>query len=83
MDDDRRTSDLRGRIYDLLRAEIRDGRHAEDIVFGEHAIARAFSVSRTPAREALALLARRGMLVPRRRGFEFPRFTPREIDEIF
>lgn len=83
MHDDRPTSDLRTRIYDLLKGEIRQGRHRADVVFGEHAVARAFAVSRTPAREALALLARRGMLVPRRRGFEFPRFDAREIDEIF
>ncbi len=83
MPEDRRNPDLRSRIYDLLRTEIRTGHHAADVVFGEHAVARAFSVSRTPAREALALLARRGMVVPRRRGFEFPRFSAREIEEIF
>lgn len=77
-----RVADLREQVYDTLRERIASGELPADSKFYEIALAKELGVSRTPVREALALLARDGLLVQMARGFRFPRFTPREIMEI-
>jgi DNA-binding GntR family transcriptional regulator len=49
----------------------------------EHDVARDLGVSRTPAREALALLTRDGILVQERRGFKLPVYDAQQITEVF
>lgn len=78
-----RVPDLRSQVYDHLREAIRRGEFAADAKLQEHGIARDYGVSRTPAREALALLARDGLLVQDGRGFRFPRHTLDDIEKVF
>jgi len=76
-----RVADLRQQVYDALKARIIEGGFAIDARFQEIALAEELGVSRTPVREALAMLVRDGLLVPAARGFVFPRFSPKDITE--
>jgi DNA-binding GntR family transcriptional regulator len=78
-----RVPDLRSQVYANLRDAIRRGAYPRDFKFQEHSIARDFGVSRTPAREALALLACDGLLVQEGRGFRYPVYTAAEIKDVF
>jgi DNA-binding GntR family transcriptional regulator len=78
-----RVPDLRQQVYEGLREAIRRGDYPRDARFLEHGVARDFGVSRTPAREALALLVQDGLIVQDGRSFRFPTYTPEEIDQVF
>lgn len=78
-----RVPDLRQQVYGQLKEQIRAGSYPSNVRLFEHGVAREFGVSRTPAREALALLAQDGLLVQEGRGFRLPSFTPGEIDDVF
>jgi DNA-binding GntR family transcriptional regulator len=78
-----RVPDLRQQVYEGLREAIRRGDYPPEARFLEHGVARDFGVSRTPAREALALLVQDGLIVQDGRSFRFPTYTPEEIDEVF
>ncbi|MDT8296943.1 MAG: GntR family transcriptional regulator [Spirochaetaceae bacterium] len=77
-----RVPDLRQRVYDALKARITEGEFPPDARFHEIGLAEELGVSRTPVREALAMLARDGLLEQGRRGFHFPRMTPEDIRNI-
>jgi DNA-binding GntR family transcriptional regulator len=78
-----RVPDLRSQIYERLRNAIRSGEYAPGTRLLEHDVARDLGVSRTPAREALALLTRDGILVQERRGFKLPVYDAQQITEVF
>lgn len=77
-----RVSDLRQQVYDDLRQRMLNGEFASDTKFQEIALAESLGVSRTPVREALAMLVRDGLLVQMRRGFRFPKHSPRDVVNI-
>jgi DNA-binding GntR family transcriptional regulator len=70
---------LRDQIYDLLRDEIRSGVLTPGQRLVEAAVASRLEVSRTPVREALLQLARDGLLVRNKRGYELPRHSASDI----
>src|SRR5690348_8758523 len=78
-----RVPDLRSQIYDRLRSAIRSGVYPPGTRLVENDVARDLGVSRTPAREALALLTRDGMLIREARSFKLPNFDAQQITEVF
>jgi len=78
-----RVPDLRQQVYLGLRENIRIGHYPPETRFLEHSVAAEFGVSRTPAREALALLLQDGLIVQEGRGFRFPSYTADEIMDVF
>lgn len=74
---------LSGRVADMLRESIVLGyvEPGEDLVESE--LARSMGVSRGPVREALARLAREGLVVQRRhRSAQAAKWTAKDIEEI-
>jgi DNA-binding GntR family transcriptional regulator len=78
-----RVPDLRQQIYEGLLENIRLHRYPIDTRFLENSVAKEFGVSRTPAREALALLVQDGLIVQQGRGFRFPKITVDEIMAVY
>lgn len=78
-----RVPDLRGQLRDQLERRLRLGIYPDDVRLLEHGVAREFSVSRTPAREALAMLAREGVLERVGRGYRRARFSAEDIRQVF
>lgn len=78
-----RSKGLRQRTYEVLRRRISEGRIKPGQRLIENSVAAALGISRTPVREALAMLAREGLLVPTTRGFVLPSFTEADIAEIY
>jgi DNA-binding GntR family transcriptional regulator len=78
-----RVPDLRRQVFDRLREDINAGSLGDDERLTEMTVAKRYEVSRTPAREALALLAHTGLLVPEGRGFRVPVFSRKDIDDMF
>jgi len=66
-----------------MRQSIRGGRVRAGDRLQEIALAKVLGVSRTPVREALALLARDGLAVPNGRGYVVTGVSPKDIDDIF
>jgi DNA-binding GntR family transcriptional regulator len=79
----KRVPDLREQIFERLRASIRAGEVSHDDRLTEMTVAKQFDVSRTPAREALALLFQAGMLTQDARGYRLPPFSRKDIDDLF
>jgi DNA-binding GntR family transcriptional regulator len=78
-----RVPDLRSQIYERLRNAIRGGEYAPGTRLLENDVAKDLGVSRTPAREALALLTQDGLLVHEGRRFKVPVYDERQIIEVF
>ncbi len=78
-----RAPDLRSQVYERLRESIKNGEFPASGKVGEQAIADDYGVSRTPAREALAMLVRDGLLIQEGRGFSLPRYTADDIADVF
>lgn len=78
-----RAPDLRRQVYDLLRDKFSSGGYPPETRLVESSVANELGVSRTPVREALALLAHNGFLVQDERGYRVPRFMPEDIEEVF
>jgi DNA-binding GntR family transcriptional regulator len=78
-----RVPDLRQQVYEGLLENIRQRRYPTDARFLEHSVAKEFGVSRTPAREALALLVQDGLIVQQGRSFHFPKMSVEEITEVY
>ena len=77
-----KASALREQVYERLRESIRSGRIRAGERLQEIALAEALGVSRTPVREALALVARDGLAEPQGRGFVVTGLSPGDIDDI-
>ncbi|WP_033279875.1 GntR family transcriptional regulator [Streptomyces sp. NRRL F-525] len=73
----------RDTIYDTLRQRLTSGHYPADASLVPLALSEEFAVSRTPVREALALLERDGLLVPTRRGFALRLRSDEEMLELF
>jgi len=78
-----RVPDLRSQIYERLRVAIRGGEYAPGTRLLENDVAKDLGVSRTPAREALALLTQDGLLVHEGRRFKVPVYDKQQITEVF
>ncbi len=75
------TSDV---IYDALRDAIIRGEMAEGETIRQESVARLFSVSRIPVREALKRLEAQGLVTSvRYKGVVVASMSPSEIEEIF
>jgi DNA-binding GntR family transcriptional regulator len=75
---------LREHIERLVRNAILDGAFAPGERLVESAIAEQLNVSRAPVREALAALAREGVVVHvPRRGYSVVQFTDKDVEEIY
>jgi DNA-binding GntR family transcriptional regulator len=79
----KRAPDLRRQIFDQLRAGINAGTIPRDERLTEMTVAKLYNVSRTPAREALALLSQAGLLAQDERGYRVPGFSRKDIDDVF
>ena len=78
-----RVPDLRQQVFEKLREDINSGAVADDEKLTELTVAARYAVSRTPAREALALLVHDGLLAPEGRGYRVPAFSKTDIDNVF
>jgi DNA-binding GntR family transcriptional regulator len=78
-----RSISLRDQVYERMRESIRAGRIRPGDRLQEISLAEALGVSRTPVREALALLAKDGLARLDGRGFVVTALTPKDIDDIF
>jgi len=78
-----RSTALRDQVYARLRELIRAGQLRPGDRLQEISLATALGVSRTPVREALALLAKDGLAQADGRGFVIPSLTPQDVDHIF
>jgi DNA-binding GntR family transcriptional regulator len=82
--DDLRTRSRADFVYDSLRDAIWEGRIARGERVREEEIARILGVSRTPVREALQRLQRRGLLVTGPgRGLIVAELSKREVIELY
>ena len=82
--DDLRTRSRADFVYDSLRDAIWEGRIARGERVREEEIARSLGVSRTPVREALQRLQRRGLLVTGMgRGLIVAELSKREVIELY
>ena len=79
----KRVPDLRQQIFDQLRESINSGTVPHDERLTEMTVAKLYNVSRTPAREALALLSQAGFLAQDERGYRVPSFSRKDIDDVF
>lgn len=79
----KRVPDLRAQIFASLREDIQTGAIGADQRLTEMTVAKRYDVSRTPAREALALLSQAGLIVQDERGYRLPTFTREDVDEMF
>lgn len=81
---DARSLTLRSRIYDELVRMITEGELLPGTPLDEKALTEALGVSRTPFREAVAILASDGLVEVRPyRGFYVRSFTRKEIDDLY
>ena len=78
-----RVPDLRQQIFDQLRDSINAGAVGNDERLTEMTVAKRYNVSRTPAREALALLLQAGIVAQDERGYRIPSFSRSDIDHVF
>jgi DNA-binding GntR family transcriptional regulator len=77
-------STLRNRTYDALLALILSGELPAGSALDERALTERLGVSRTPFREAVAMLAREGLVDIRPyRGFAVHLPDPKEIDDLY
>ncbi len=74
---------LRDRVYAMVREHLRHGAIAPEVRIQELTLANQLGVSRTPVREALALLAKEGLVRPARRGFVVPTLADSDIAAIY
>ncbi|ADB52046.1 GntR family transcriptional regulator [Conexibacter woesei] len=79
-----RPATLTDRATDALRGAIVDGRLRAGELYSVAQLAEQLGVSRTPAREALLLLERQGMVrFERNRGARVLESSARDLDEVF
>ena len=78
-----KSESLRGQVYDSLREALRKGKVGANRITTERDLAEELGVSRTPVREALALLVHEGLILSTSRGFSAPELSPRDIAELY
>lgn len=74
---------LSGRVYETLRANIRNGKILPGQPLQEVPLSAQLGVSRTPVREALGRLANEGLVVSDGRSYMVPSLALADIDDIY
>lgn len=77
-----RAVDLRQQVYENLRARITSGEFDKDTRFYERTFADELGVSRTPVREALAMLEGDGLLSQAARGYRLPQMSRQQVIDV-
>jgi len=77
-----RAVDLRQQVYDNLRARITSGEFDHETRFYERTFADELGVSRTPVREALAMLEQDGLLSQAARGYRLTRMSRQQVIDV-
>ncbi|MBT52097.1 MAG: hypothetical protein CMF72_01525 [Mameliella sp.] len=77
-----RAVDLRQQVYENLRGRITSGEFDDSTRFYERTFADEFGVSRTPVREALAMLEQDGLLSQAARGYRLPRMSRQQVIDV-
>jgi len=79
----KRVPDLRDQIFEQLRESIHAGELDVSERLTEVEVAKRYNVSRTPAREALALLHKADLLKLDDQGYGLPVFSEKDINDMF
>jgi len=78
-----KSDSLRDQVYQTLRSALRRGRIGSNRIATERDLAEELRVSRTPVREALALLMHEGLISYSSRGFSPPQLSRHDISDLF
>lgn len=79
----RKQKGLRDQVYDSIRKSLQEGKISPSEVLREVDLAKMLGVSRTPVREALALLEGDGILEAASKGYAVRRLSQSEIADVF
>jgi DNA-binding GntR family transcriptional regulator len=74
---------LRGQVYQQLLSALRKGKLGSGRVATERDLAEELGVSRTPVREALALLVHDGLIASTSRGFRPPEMSREDLADLY
>lgn len=77
-----RAVDLRQQVYENLRERITSGEFDKNTRFYERTFADELGVSRTPVREALAMLEGDGLLSQAARGYRLPQMSRQTVIDV-
>ena len=79
----KKSDSLRGQVYQELRNALRKGKIGSSRVATERDLAEQLGVSRTPVREALALLVHEGLISSTSRGFTPPEVSREDLADLY
>ena len=79
----KKSDSLRGQVYQELRSALRKGKIGSSRVATERDLAEQLGVSRTPVREALALLVHEGLIASTSRGFKPPEMSREDLADLY
>ena len=83
MADQKKSDSLRGQVYQQLISALRNGKLGSGRVATERDLAEELGVSRTPVREALALLVHDGLIASTSRGFTPPEMSREDLADLY
>ena len=78
----KKSNSLRGQVYQQLLSALRQGKLGSGRVATERDLAEELGVSRTPVREALALLVHDGLVASTSRGFRSPEMSREDLADL-
>jgi DNA-binding GntR family transcriptional regulator len=79
----KKSDSLRGQVYQQLLSALRKGKLGSGRVATERDLAEELGVSRTPVREALALLVHDGLIASTSRGFRSPEMSREDLADLY
>jgi DNA-binding GntR family transcriptional regulator len=79
----KKSDSLRGQVYQELRSALRKGKIGSSRLATERDLAEQLGVSRTPVREALALLVHEGLISSTSRGFTPPEMSREDLADLY
>jgi DNA-binding GntR family transcriptional regulator len=79
----KKSDSLRGQVYQQLISALRKGKLGSGRVATERDLAEELGVSRTPVREALALLVHDGLIASTSRGFRSPEMSREDLADLY
>ena len=79
----KKSNSLRGQVYQQLLSALRKGKLGSGRVATERDLAEELGVSRTPVREALALLVHDGLIASTSRGFTPPEMSREDLADLY
>ena len=79
----KKSDSLRGQVYQELLSALRKGKIGSNRVATERDLAEQLGVSRTPVREALALLVHDGLISSTTRGFRPPDMSQEDLADLY